>query len=220
MTLSFLLASQSPRRRALLGLLGAPLSVQVSGVNEDVPPGQDPVAYVEDVARRKAEAIAATLPPDTVGLPIVVAADTTVVLDGAILGKPEDAADARAMLVALRDRVHLVHTGLCVIDPASGREIVETHTAHVTMRDYSEAEIDAYIATGDPLDKAGAYGIQHATFRPVARLDGCFLGVMGLSLCHLVDVLQRLDPAYTVDWQPIAAAHEGFACPLLPHAPL
>lgn len=216
MTITFLLASQSPRRHDLMALLGAPVTIRVSGVNEDIAPGQQPVAYVEDVARRKAEAILATLPRSSAYQPIIVAADTTVVVDRAILGKPESPAEARAMLVALRNRTHLVHTGLCVVDMGTGREAVETHTVEVTMRDYSDAEIAAYIATGDPLDKAGAYAIQHPTFRPVARLDGCYLGVMGLSLCHLVSVLERIAVTPRVDWGPIVAAHIGFPCPLIP----
>jgi septum formation protein len=216
----FLLASQSPRRRHLLGLLGAPVATQVSGANEDVAPGQHPIAYVEDVARRKAEIVAALPHPDGVNPTYIIAADTTVVLNGDILGKPASPAEAWAMLDALRGRQHEVHTGLCVLEPATGRLIVETHTALVTMRDYTNDETDAYIATGDPLDKAGAYGIQHAQFRPVSHLDGCFLGVMGLSLCHLVDVLQRFGTTSAIEFATLEAAHEGYACPLLPRLDL
>jgi predicted house-cleaning NTP pyrophosphatase (Maf/HAM1 superfamily) len=113
------------------------------------------------------------------------------------------------MLRALRGRPHQVHTGVCVIDPGDGREVSSVHTAAVTMRAYSDAEIDAYIAGGDPFDKAGAYAIQHPTFRPVAAIKGCYLGVMGLSLCDLIPLLRelgvpdRFDPAALVD------AHQG-----------
>jgi MAF protein len=172
----FLLASQSPRRRHLLGLLGAPVVTQVSGANEDVAPGQHPIAYVEAVARRKAEIVAALPHPGGARPTYIIAADTTVVLDGDILGKPASPAEAWAMLEALRDRQHEVHTGLCVLETSTGRRIIQTHTALVTMRDYANEEIAGYIATGDPLDKAGAYGIQHAQFRPVRHLEGCFLG--------------------------------------------
>lgn len=212
---SFVLASQSPRRRRLLGLLGAPILIEVSGANEDIAPDQDPIDYVSVVAQRKAEIVAALPHAAPGGRVLIIAADTTVVVDDIILGKPTSAEDARSMLRLLRNRPHLVHTGLCVIDPISGRQLTEAHTARVFMRDYADNEIEAYIATGDPLDKAGAYGIQHPTFRPVARLDGCFLGVMGLSLCHLVDVLRRLDAPSAVNMTMLREVHEGYACRLL-----
>jgi septum formation protein len=143
----FLLASQSPRRRHLLSLLGAPVVTQVSGANEDVAPGQHPIAYVEAVARRKAEIVAALPHPDDVNPTYIIAADTTVVLDGDILGKPASPAEAWAMLDALRGRQHEVHTGLCVLETATARSIVETHTALVTMRDYAN---DRSPATSPP----------------------------------------------------------------------
>jgi septum formation protein len=146
---------------------------------------------------------------------LVIAADTTVVIDNLILGKPASADEARAMLQQLRDRQHLVHTGLCVIDTTTGRVLTEAHTAIVTMRNYTDAEIDTYIDSGDPLDKAGAYGIQHPIFRPVSRLDGCFLGVMGLSLCHLLDVLHRIGAPGAIDPLILSKLHEGYYCPLL-----
>ncbi len=215
MSVTFILASQSPRRRRLLDLLDAPVVVRVSGANEDAIEGQDAVSYVNTVARRKAEVIAA-LPSEITGeRPIIIAADTTVELNGDILGKPETADEATAMLRRLRNRTHRVHTGLCVIDVTTGQEVVEAHTAVVTMRNYSDAEIDRYVVSGDPMDKAGAYAIQDDVFRPVIGLEGCYLGVMGLSLCHLVDVLQRMDVPLPVVLEPLEEAHDGFACPLL-----
>ncbi|MEZ4517730.1 MAG: Maf family protein [Chloroflexota bacterium] len=215
MTTTFILASQSPRRHQLMGLLDAHIVTQVSGANEDVVPGQTPADYVTDVARRKAKAVAELPHPNTTRQAFIIAADTTVAVDGDILGKPASDAEAYGMLQRLCDRTHEVHTGLCVIDLASGREISEVQTTHVTMRSYSDAEIQAYIATGDPLDKAGAYAIQHTGFHPVIGLDGCYLSVVGLSLCHLISVLIRLNASVSVDMDALIAAHGGFGCSLL-----
>ncbi len=205
----FILASGSPRRRELLGLLNYPLDIVVSGADEDAHLDKPAADYVLHTARRKAESVAGMLPPDPVFQRVVIAADTTVALDGAILGKPATADEARQMLARLRGRVHQVHTAVCVAD-AEGHEASAVHTAQVTMRDYGDAEIDAYVATGDPFDKAGGYAIQHPVFRPVAALSGCYLGVMGLSLCDLIPMLRALDipdryvPSRLVD------AHQGY----------
>lgn len=205
----FILASGSPRRRQLFALLGYPFEVIVSGADEDAHLDAGPAAYVLHTARAKAESVVAGLPPSpTDARRLLVAADTTVALDGAILGKPATPDEARTMLAALRGRDHDVYTAVCAIDTANGRELSSVHSAVVTMRDYSDTEIDAYIATGDPMDKAGAYGIQHP-FNAVAGLRGCYLGVMGLSLCDLIPLLRemgvpdRIDPAALVD------AHRG-----------
>lgn len=215
----FILASQSPRRRDLMQMLGRPVEVVVSGADEETGVFNGPDDYVVAIARRKAEAIAATVaaahhPPSSL-LTILVAADTTVALDGHILGKPVDEADARRMLLALRGRVHEVHTGLCLINLSTGAEYVGLHTAHVQMRDYTPAEIDAYIATNDPMDKAGAYAIQHPDFRPVSGLSGCYMGVMGLSICHLIQSLPAVGATTSVDPQTLRAAHGGYPCPLI-----
>lgn len=220
----FILASQSPRRRELLGLLGYPYECVVSGADEEAHIEAGPATYVLRTARHKAELVAAA---ETAviqaaesgaspagGRRLVIAADTTVALAGEILGKPRDAAEARQMLRALGGRTHEVHTGLCVVEPATGREVSAVHTAAVTMRAYGPDEIDAYVATGDPLDKAGAYAIQHPAFSPVARLDGCYLGVMGLSLCELIALLRRLDVPTRADRAALAAAHRGYPCPI------
>lgn len=220
----FILASQSPRRRELLGLLGYPYECVVSGADEEAHIEAGPATYVLRTARHKAELVAAA---ETTaiqaaesgaspagGRRLVIAADTTVALAGEILGKPRDAAEARQMLRALGGRTHEVHTGLCVVEPATGREVSAVHTAAVTMRAYGPDEIDAYVATGDPLDKAGAYAIQHPAFSPVARLDGCYLGVMGLSLCELIVLLRRLDVPTRADRAALAAAHRGYPCPI------
>jgi MAF protein len=213
----FLLASQSPRRRQLLRVLGYPFEAVVPDVDEDVHLEAGPDTYVLRTAQQKAEAIAHARPAADTPHPIIIAADTTVALDGAILGKPADAGDARRMLLALRGRAHDVHTGLCLVDPANGRELSAVHSTVVTMRDYSLAEIDAYVATGDPLDKAGAYAIQHAQFSPVAALDGCYLTVVGLSLCGLIAMLHELGIPCRANRAELLALHDGFSCPLFDH---
>lgn len=228
----FILASQSPRRRELLGLLGYSYECVVSGADEEAHIEAGPATYVLRTARHKAELVAAaeTAAIQTAELAVnsagemtaipaggrrlIIAADTTVALAGEILGKPRDAAEARQMLRALGGRTHEVHTGLCVVEPATGRELSAVHTAAVTMRAYGLDEIDAYVATGDPLDKAGAYAIQHPAFNPVERLDGCYLGVMGLSLCELIVLLRRLDVPTRADRAALAAAHRGYPCPI------
>ncbi|MCA9868246.1 MAG: septum formation protein Maf [Anaerolineales bacterium] len=205
-----ILASASPRRRELLAVLGYPFDVIVSGADEDAHLDAPPPDYVLHTARRKAEIVARDLPPPTTGTRrLIIAADTTVALDDAILGKPATPDEARAMLVTLRGRTHFVHTAICVVEPG-GRELSSVHTAAVTMRDYSDAALDAYIATGDPFDKAGGYAIQHPVFRPVEHLSGCYLGVMGLPLCDLIPLLRRLDAPDRVDPARLVDAHRGF----------
>ena len=205
--ISILLASASPRRRELLSLLGLPFSVVVADVDETDGDGESPQAMVQRLSRAKALAVVARYPHA-----LVIAADTTVALDGESLGKPADSAEAAAMLLALRGRPHQVYSGLTV---AQGNQtLTDLAESVVWMRDYSDKEIARYVASGDPLDKAGAYAVQHAGFHPAERVEGCFASVMGLPLCHLARTLVRLDvtvPAYV----PAACrAHTGFACPI------
>lgn len=179
---SFVLASRSPRRRELLGRLGLDFTVDVADVDESSFPGEPPEALVCRLCRAKAAAVA-----DHHAGEVVLAADTIVVLDGVILGKPRDSLDAVAMLSALRDRVHVVYTAVCVI--YDGRATTRLSATDVTMRAYTDAEIEAYVETGDPLDKAGAYGIQDPRFAPVAAWDGCYSAVMGLPLGLAAELL-------------------------------
>lgn len=217
-TPKLILASESPRRRSFLAYLDLPFESVVSGADETVPVDTTPADYVALVAERKARAVLPRLSAGDGQRLLLVAADTTVALDGQILGKPETPEEAQTMLLNLRDRTHDVHTGLTVIDVGTGATRTDVHTARVTMRPYTLPEIRQYIATGAPMDKAGAYGIQDPNFRPVSQLDGCFLGVAGLSLCHLIDVLGRLDTPATGDVLAILDLHAGYPCPLYPAA--
>ncbi len=215
-TYHFVLASQSPRRQQLLRLLGYPFEVYVTDVDEDVHLSASPADYVRLTAAQKAEAAAHALAAARRDTPtLLIAADTTVDLDGTILAKPADADDARRMLLALRGRTHAIHTGLCVVDLADGREVRTVDTAIATMRNYSPAEIDAYVATGDPFDKAGAYAVQHPQFNPVAALDGCYLAVLGLSLCELIATLGTFGVPCRAARAELLAAHRGYPCRLL-----
>ncbi len=185
-----ILASSSPRRQEFLRLLGILFRVHPARVDETPRPGERPEDLALRLSRLKAEAVAR----EAEGL--ILAADTVVVLDGCILGKPRDVDEARAMLCALRGRWHHVHTAITLIpnlqSPVSQSPISTLDTARVLMREYTDAEIDAYIASGDPLDKAGAYAIQHPTFAPVARVEGCLATVMGLPIARLLPLLEDL----------------------------
>lgn len=203
-----ILASASPRRRALMELLGLPFRVMVADVDEDSITDPDPATNVIETARLKAVTIAARCIEPT----IIIASDTTVVLDGQMLNKPGDEAEAAAMLRALRGRVHHVYTGLVLLHTATGQTITDVATIPVPMRDYSDEEIAAYIATGDPMDKAGAYAIQHPEFQPVAYLGGCYAGVMGFPLCHLTRSLRRMGVGVKVDIAAACQQHNQYDC--------
>ena len=188
LTVSLVLASNSPRRRELLRLTGWAFRVQVANIDETILPGEGPQEYVLRLAQEKATKIA----QDSVPGEIVLAADTTVVEAGDILGKPSQAEDAARMLRRLRGHVHQVITALAVLRAQDGCMVTEVCVSDVPMRAYSDLEIEAYVASGDPLDKAGAYGIQNQDFHPVDSMHGCFASVMGLPMCHLVRALRRL----------------------------
>ena len=181
-----ILASGSPRRRQLLSLLGIPFVIKVAGIDESRLYGEPPTELVLRVSQAKALAIRDARPDE-----LVVAADTIVVLDGDILGKPPDPDDARQMLERLRGRAHMVYSGVTLWHPASRRMVSQLGESTVWMRDYGNDEIASYVESRDPMDKAGAYAIQHPVFDPVSRLEGCWLNVVGLPLCHLVRALAR-----------------------------
>jgi MAF protein len=160
-------------------LTGWNCSQSPANIDETALPGESPLIYVSRLAKKKAAACKNGLDE------LVLAADTIVVDGDQILGKPEDRDDARRMLTQLRGRVHQVITAIVLFDPVTGQLEEEICRTDVPMRNYSDMEIETYIATGDPLDKAGAYAIQNNGFHPVEKFGGCFASVMGLPLCHL-----------------------------------
>jgi len=208
----FILASGSPRRRELFTLLGLPFDVASAEVDESPRDGETPAQMVARLAQAKAFAVARSIQsPDAT---IITAADTTVSLDDIPLGKPADDTDAWRMLRALRGRAHQVHTALTVLDASASRMFSDLATTDVPMRDYSDDEIAAYIASGDPLDKAGAYAIQHEGFHPVTQMRGCFANVMGLPLCHLARTLRALGIQPPGDAPAACQAHIRYQCPV------
>ena len=181
------LASNSPRRRQLLALADWMFNVIVADVDESLRANESPAGYVLRLAETKARAVTAHADQ------FILAADTTVVDGNDILGKPKDNVEAFAMLTRLRGRTHQVYTGVALLRLSDRLLLKELSVTDVPMRDYSDDEIHAYIQTGDPLDKAGAYAIQHPRFRPVASMSGCYAGVMGLPMCHIVRMLRKMD---------------------------
>ncbi len=180
------LASQSPRRRALLDRLGLTFRVEPTGADETWPDALDVGAATEAIALRKAEAV------DAPGA-LVLAADTVVVLEGEVLGKPSDAAHAAATLRRLSGRTHHVVSGLAL--RLDGRQRTAHERTAVTFADLSDAEIDAYVATGSPLDKAGAYGIQDdAGALLIERIEGDYFNVVGLPIRRLYQTLRDFVP--------------------------
>ena len=180
------LASASPRRSEILSNAGIPFlrEIPANNIDETPEPGEQPKAYVMRLAREKAAAI--PLQPER----IVLGADTTVVVDGEILGKPADQADASRMLRLLSGRAHEVITGICLRH--CGGEVVDTETTRVWFAPLSEAEIRAYVASGEPLDKAGAYGIQGLASKFIPRIEGCYFNVMGLPVALVSSRLRMI----------------------------
>lgn len=186
---TLILASNSPRRRQLLALAGWDFVVSVADVDESGYENESPADYVLRLAKTKARTTASRMD----GNHIILAADTTVVDGHEILGKPADDAEATAMLTQLRGRTHQVYTGIALLRMSDSLLLTDLCVTDVPMRSYSDEEIRAYVATGDPLDKAGAYAIQHSGFRPVASMAGCYASVMGLPLCHVARLMRRMD---------------------------
>ena len=202
---SLVLASASPRRKELFALLGLPFRVVAAEIAETVGVGEGPSEAVARLAREKAKAVAAAYPDE-----LVVGCDTVVALGREVLGKPPDRESARAMLRRLRGRDHLVYTGVAVV--GGGREAIQVARTVVWMREYTDAEIDAYAASGDPLDKAGAYAIQHPGFHPVAAWEGCYANVVGLPLCHLVRMLRGWGIVPALDVPAACQRYTGRRC--------
>jgi septum formation protein len=169
-----------------LSLVGLPFELTQVDIDETPYPGEPAAVYSARLSQEKARAALKSIADRA----LILAADTTVVDGETILGKPASAAEARTMLQQLRGHVHHVYTALTLIDTATGRSVTEVAVTNVPMRSYTDDEIDAYIASGDPFDKAGSYAIQNASFRPVVPLRGCYANVMGLPLCHLLRALR------------------------------
>ncbi len=208
--MELILASNSPRRRYLLDLLGWDFRVIPADVDESLVPDESPSKYVLRLAESKARAVGALVGADAV----VVAADTTVVDGNEILGKPVDSADAERMLRQLRGRVHQVCTAVAVIRAADGALLTDLCVTDVPMRDYNDTDMLAYIASGDSLDKAGAYGIQHTGFHPAENLQGCYANVVGLPLCHLARIFRRLGFPSGAGLPQVCRAVFGYQCNL------
>ncbi len=183
------LASGSPRRKQLLEMLHIPFRVIAPDVDEHVLPGEAPDAYVRRLSRAKAEAVAARAPGD-----VILAADTTVVLDGTIFEKPASPAHAVEMLSHLQGRTHEVMTGVAVTRDGEVAQALDV--SRVTFRPADRAMLDAYVATGEPMDKAGAYAIQGLGAPLIERVEGDFFGVMGLPLRLALDLLARFGRPY------------------------
>ncbi len=184
-----ILASASPRRRELLGLIGIPHEVLPADIVETPEQGEPPVAYVERLAREKSAAVAG-LDPEA----LVIAADTTVVLDGTLLEKPRDAAEAALMLRHLAGRTHTVFTAVAC--SRHGRVVSGVEAVSVTFRQLTDDIIASYVRTGEPMDKAGAYGIQGYGATIVERIDGDYFAVMGLALGRMIELMRELGVSY------------------------
>ncbi|MBM4465180.1 MAG: Maf-like protein [Chloroflexi bacterium] len=236
------LASASPRRQQLFSLLNVPFVTATADVDEEIGEGESPQEMVRRLSLAKARAVALSYPEG-----LIVAADTTVVVDGDVLGKPADEAEAIAMLRRLRGRKHTVFSGVTVYRPPplslpstgppfhppplgppfipptgppfhpphwGGKRggITELAESAVWMRAYTDEQVARYVASGDPLDKAGGYAIQHQNFSPVERIEGCYASVMGLPLCHLVRALAQLGLTLPVDVPQVCQGFTGHRC--------
>jgi septum formation protein len=201
MNSTLILASASPRRRELLAQAGYRFAVEPSSIPELRRPEEDAIRFATRLAREKAEEVFARHPPSSVPA-VVLGADTVVVCDGEVMGKPADAADAQRMLLLLSGRTHQVVTGVAVVWAPGSAEVAAEMT-QVTMRTVSTEEIAGYVATGEPMDKAGAYAIQGYAGRWIPRIHGCYFNVVGLPLALVDSLLEgaelrmasQLDPA-------------------------
>jgi MAF protein len=209
------LASNSPRRKELLSLIGWEYNLLPSHVDETPLLNEDGEEYVRRIAQSKALAAASKAGVNGV----IIAADTAVTdrrENGKteIFGKPNDQSEATEMLRRLRGHTHQVLTALSILRTQNGTILFDCCTTDVPMRNYDNEEIKAYVASGDPMDKAGAYAIQHAEFHPVEKLQGCYANVMGLPLCHLTRSLAQLGLASKTDVPQTCQAALGYNCPV------
>jgi MAF protein len=200
------LASASPRRKELFSLFGLDFKVFPAEIEEKSRRGEVAPDYVLRLAEEKAKWVAAHQDKSA----LIVAADTTVVDNGQILGKPIDDKDAEQILRQLRGKVHRVYSGIAI--SGKGKSISDLCETVVPMRNYSDQEIQEYIDSGDPLDKAGAYAIQHPGFHPVDYLEGCYANVMGLPLCHLARAMSQVGVKVLHNLPFICQEHIKYSC--------
>jgi septum formation protein len=210
---SIVLASNSPRRSEILGWTSIPFSKHSADIDEtplNAEPAED---YVMRLAELKAQVSAGFAPFNG----LVLAADTTVADGTTILGKPTDLEDARRMLIRLRGRIHQVHTAIVVSVPSKGIKEQALCSTDVHMRKYSDEELQAYLDSGDPMDKAGGYAIQHPEFRPVIKFAGCFASVMGFPLCHFERTLRHMGYGDRKEIPYVCQEHLSYSCPIFQH---
>ncbi|MEZ4866236.1 MAG: Maf family protein [Caldilineaceae bacterium] len=212
---TIILASGSPRRQQFLRELGLDFRIVVADIDETPYPNEHPPALAQRLAEAKARAVAQRLEPldlEPARSAVIIAADTVVALGEELLGKPGDAAEATQMLLQLQNKTHMVHSSVSLLDTRSGRQATRVNSTQVQMRNYTADELRAYVASGDPLDKAGAYAIQHPTFAPVCALQGCVSGVIGLPLADLRELLATFDIKIRTPLPPICEQQTIFAC--------
>lgn len=208
--INLVLASSSPRRKQLLSLGNWKFEVIVSDIDESQHAGETPENYVLRLAKEKTLAVAQKSSPES----IVIGSDTSVIDGDEILGKPKDAQDAIRMLKQLRGRTHQVYTGLAIYRLSDQSMSTELSITNVPMREYGDEEIMVYVDTGDPLDKAGAYAIQHPDFQPVHSMSGCYAGVMGLPMCHVVRALEKFGLQPQADVPKACQSLLNYQCPV------
>ena len=204
------LASNSPRRKEILGWTGLQFTTHAADVDETPIPDESALDHVQRLAQNKARVCANFAPFNGV----VLAADTVVVDNEEIMGKPADMEDARRMLTQLRGRMHYVHTAITLMVPSKGIMQSATCSTPVHLRRYSDEELEGYLATNDPLDKAGAYAIQHPEFRPVIKFAGCYASVMGLPLCHVERNFRKMGFGEHREIPFQCQNHLSYACPI------
>ena len=204
------LASTSPRRNELLLLLGIPFEKRPSNADETHPDDVDAVEYVRQMAREKGLAVLHT------DNKWILSADTIVALDGQVVGKPTDDANAYEILRALRARGHKVYTALCLRTQNGGGTLESLCATDVFMRDYSEEELAVYIDSNDYKDKAGGYAIQHKQFHPCTGVEGCYANVMGLPLCHLAMLLESAGCTLDTDVPQACQRYNDITCEVYP----
>ena len=206
-----ILASTSPRRQELLALGKVAFDIARVEVDEDPRRNEMPRDYVLRLASDKGNAARAEVSDRTA---IIISADSTIALDGAIIGKPSGGDEATSILLSLRSRTHLAYSGVALTKVSDGSQLTDVAITEVPMRDYSDREIRDYVESGDPLDKAGAYAIQNAEFHPVDSMSGCMANVIGLPLCHLQRNLRKLGASFENDIAAKCQSHLRYECPV------